>query len=147
MRCFLRTQDIADGTPIKDPGAVIFRCKWENLAVMGFFQLHHPSGVAACLTFLSMKCFRQTGMGNRLGCATIRRHSRSLEINLQRGIERELKGLVLLFTHWVQASGVFIAPSKPHEYWRWLDHRITYLNFKKEMWAKITFQDCGAIGS
>jgi hypothetical protein len=29
-----------------------------------------------------------------------------LEIHLQRGVERELKGLVLLFTHWVQASGV-----------------------------------------
>jgi hypothetical protein len=67
--------------------------------------------------------------------ATIRRHSRSLEINLQRGIETELKGLVLLFTHWVQASGVSVAPSKPHEYWRWLDHTITYLNFKKEMWV------------
>src|ERR1039457_783279 len=38
--------------------------------------------------------------------ATIRRYSRSLEIHLQRGVERELKGLVLLFTHWVQASGV-----------------------------------------
>jgi hypothetical protein len=38
----------------------------------------------------------------------------------------------LLFTHWVQASGVSVAPSKPHGYWRWLDHTITYLNFKKE---------------
>jgi len=28
----------------------------------------------------------------------------------------------LLFTHWVQASGVSFAPSKPHEYWRWPDH-------------------------
>jgi hypothetical protein len=42
-----------------------------------------------------------------------------------------------LFTHWVQASGVSVAPSKPHGYWRWLDHTITYLNFKKEMWVKI----------
>src|ERR1019366_1126313 len=38
--------------------------------------------------------------------ATIRRYSRSLEIDFQRGVEGELKGLVLLFTHWVQASGV-----------------------------------------
>jgi hypothetical protein len=53
----------------------------------------------------------------------------------QRRIERELKGLVLLFTHWVQASGVSFAPSKPHEYWHWPDHTITYTDIKKEMWA------------
>jgi len=33
--------------------------------------------------------------------ATIGSHSRSLEINLQGSIERELKGLVLLLTQWV----------------------------------------------
>jgi uncharacterized repeat protein (TIGR03803 family) len=38
-----------------------------------------------------------------------------------------------LFTHWVQASEVSITPSKPHGYWRWLDHTISNLNFKKEM--------------
>jgi hypothetical protein len=27
--------------------------------------------------------------------------------------------------------------SKPHEYWRWLDHTTTYSEFKKEMWGKI----------
>ena len=54
--------------------------------------------------------------------ATVGGYSRSLEIDLQRGVERELKGLVLLFTHWVQASGVYFAPSNPHEYWRWPDH-------------------------
>jgi hypothetical protein len=58
-----------------------------------------------------------------------------LEIDFQRGVERELKRLILLFTHWVQASGASVAPSKPHGYWRWLDHTITYLNFKKEMWV------------
>jgi hypothetical protein len=25
--------------------------------------------------------------------------------------------------------------SKPHEYWRWLDHTTTYTDFKKEMWV------------
>src|ERR1039457_6890752 len=45
--------------------------------------------------------------------ATIRRYSRSLEIHLQRGVERELKGLVLLFTHWVQASGVSLRRQSP----------------------------------
>jgi hypothetical protein len=65
--------------------------------------------------------------------ATVGRHSRSLQIDFQRGVEGELKRLILLFTHWVQASGASVAPSKPHGYWRWLDHTITYLNFKKEM--------------
>jgi len=36
--------------------------------------------------------------------ATIGSHSRSLEINLQGSIERELKGLVLFVTHWVWTS-------------------------------------------
>ena len=62
----------------------------------------------------------------------------TLEIDFQSWVEGELKRLVLLFTHWVQASGVSVAPSKPHGYWRWLDHTITYLNFKKEMWAFMT---------
>lgn len=26
---------------------------------------------------------------------------------------------------------------QPNEYWRWLDHTITYTTFKKEMWAYI----------
>jgi hypothetical protein len=33
--------------------------------------------------------------------ATIGGDPRSLEIDLQRGVERELKGLVLFVTHWV----------------------------------------------
>ena len=28
--------------------------------------------------------------------------------------------------------------SEPHEYWRWLDHTITYTDFKKKMW----YQTC-----
>jgi hypothetical protein len=51
----------------------------------------------------------------------------------------------LLFTHWVQASGVSVAPSKPHGYWRWLDHTITYLNFKKEMWVKSSSKTSGMV--
>ena len=42
-----------------------------------------------------------------------------LENLLLRGVERELKRLVLLFAHWMQASGVSFAPLKPHGYWRW----------------------------
>jgi hypothetical protein len=41
-------------------------------------------------------------------------------------VDRDLRELVLL--------------SKPHEYWRWLDHTITYPIFKKEMWAKIPWK-------
>ncbi len=25
--------------------------------------------------------------------------------------------------------------SEPHEYWRWRNHKPTYADFKKEMWA------------
>jgi hypothetical protein len=62
-----------------------------------------------------------------------------LESDFQRGVERELKRLVLLFTHWVQASGVSFAPSKPHGYWRWPDHTVVWNNFKKEMRDKTEF--------
>jgi hypothetical protein len=58
-----------------------------------------------------------------------------LEIDLQRGVEGELKGLILLLTHWVRASAEFVLISKPHEYWCWLDHTATCTNFKKEMWV------------
>jgi uncharacterized repeat protein (TIGR03803 family) len=30
---------------------------------------------------------------------------------------------------------VSVAPSKPHKYWRWLDHTAVSANFKKEMWV------------
>src|ERR1035441_9390346 len=33
-----------------------------------------------------------------------------------------------------RASVEFVLLSKPHEYWRWLDHTATYSEFKKEMW-------------
>jgi hypothetical protein len=55
---------------------------------------------------------------------------------LQRGVERELKGLVLLFTHRVQASDVSITPLKPHGYWRRPDHTITFTHIKKKMWVQ-----------
>jgi hypothetical protein len=38
-------------------------------------------------------------------------------------------------THWVEASTESGLLSKPHEYWRWLDHTISYTKFKTEMWA------------
>src|ERR1035441_6863827 len=58
-----------------------------------------------------------------------------MEVDLQRGVEGELKGLILLLTHWVRASAEFVLISKPHEYWRWLDHTISYTKFKTEMRA------------
>jgi len=49
---------------------------------------------------------------------TVGSDARTLEINFQRGVERELKGLILCFTHWVKASANLVLRSKPHEYWR-----------------------------
>jgi hypothetical protein len=67
---------------------------------------------------------------------TIGSDARSLEIDSQRGIEGELKGLVLRLTHWIEASvrGVRLL-SKPDEYWRGPNHTTTNTDFKKEMWA------------
>jgi len=48
--------------------------------------------------------------------ATVGSHSRSLEIDLQGSIERELKGLVLFLTHWVCTSGAYSLRSNPHKH-------------------------------
>jgi hypothetical protein len=40
----------------------------------------------------------------------------TLEIDLQRGVERELKGLILLLTHWLYTSKVSSLRLDPHEY-------------------------------
>src|SRR5450756_1555905 len=41
-----------------------------------------------------------------------------------------------LFQRFVDLRAEFVLLSKPHEYWRWLDHTTTYTEFKKEMWDK-----------
>jgi hypothetical protein len=46
-----------------------------------------------------------------------------------------LKGLILCHPLG-RASVEFVLLAKPHEYWRWPDHTITYAKFKKEMWGK-----------
>src|ERR1022692_962651 len=66
---------------------------------------------------------------------TVGSDPRSLKIDPQRSVEGELKRLVLLLTHWVEASAEFVLLSKPYEYWRWFDHTATYTDFKKEMWV------------
>jgi hypothetical protein len=40
----------------------------------------------------------------------------TLEIDLERGVEGELKGLVLFVTHWVWTSGASSSRSDLHEY-------------------------------
>ncbi len=45
---------------------------------------------------------------------------------------RELKGLILFLTHWIEASAKFVLLSKPHEYWRWRDHTTTYSELKRK---------------
>jgi hypothetical protein len=39
-----------------------------------------------------------------------------LEIDLERGDEGELKGLILYLTHWVWTSGASSSRLRPHEY-------------------------------
>lgn len=62
--------------------------------------------------------------------------TKTLEIGSQRRVQRELKGLILFLTHWIETSLTLVLLSKPHECWRWLDHRSTYTNFKKETWGQ-----------
>jgi hypothetical protein len=40
----------------------------------------------------------------------------TLESDLERGVEGELKGLVLYLTHWVLTSGASASRSDPHGY-------------------------------
>jgi hypothetical protein len=47
--------------------------------------------------------------------APIRRDARSLEIDLQRSVERELKWLILFLTHCVLTSGAPSSRWNPHE--------------------------------
>src|ERR1022692_1830560 len=77
-------------------------------------------------TFIQFAHQKQTTVGG---------DARTLEINFQRRVKRELKGLFLFLTHWVEASTMLIVLPKPHECWRWRDHTTTYSEFKKEMWA------------
>jgi hypothetical protein len=44
------------------------------------------------------------------------RHPGTLEIHLERGIEAELKGLILYLTHWALTSGASSLRSDPHKY-------------------------------
>jgi hypothetical protein len=52
----------------------------------------------------------------RKGQATIGGHPRSMEIDLERGVEGELKELILYLTHWVLTSGAFAPRSDPPGY-------------------------------
>ena len=59
---------------------------------------------------------------------------RTLEIYFQRRIKRELKGLILFITCWVEAPTMLIVLSKPYGCRRWRPHKVTYAKFKKDMW-------------
>jgi hypothetical protein len=48
--------------------------------------------------------------------AAVRSDARALEIDLERGVESELKGLALSVTHWVLTSGTSSSASHTHEY-------------------------------
>jgi hypothetical protein len=67
-----------------------------------------------------------------------RRHFLRLTMNArvlldsQRRVEREMEGLILFLTHWVEASRMLVVLSKPHEYWRLRHHKVTTLNSKRK---------------
>jgi hypothetical protein len=48
--------------------------------------------------------------------AAVGSDARALKIDLEGGIEGQLKGLVCAFTHWISTSGGSSSPSHPHEY-------------------------------
>jgi hypothetical protein len=48
--------------------------------------------------------------------AAVRGDAGTLEIDLERGVEGELKGLILYFTHWVPTSRASSSRSHAHEY-------------------------------
>jgi hypothetical protein len=56
---------------------------------------------------------------------------------LSKRIETELEWLIFFFTHWVQASEVFLFLSNPHGCNRWVHHRTSYGTLKKEMRVEI----------
>jgi hypothetical protein len=47
--------------------------------------------------------------------AAIRRDAAALEIDFERGVEGELKGLILCLTHWVLTSGASSSRWNLHE--------------------------------
>src|SRR5271169_2266856 len=141
------------GKPVRDPGSITYSAAIESEATLGTSS-DLSDFAARVQREASRRGFteaqRQAVLGD--GSAWIwntatelfpqatqildRLHAKE-DLSQERGVESELKGLVLLFTHRVQASGAAFAPSKPHEYWRWPDHTAVYANFKKEMWANI----------
>jgi hypothetical protein len=48
--------------------------------------------------------------------AAVGSNAGTLEIDLERGVERELKGLILFLTHWVSSSGTSSLRSNPYEH-------------------------------
>ncbi len=61
--------------------------------------------VAEAQPFVELADEDQTAIGG---------NPRSLELDLQRGVERELKGLVWRLTHWVCTSTASSSRSNPH---------------------------------
>ncbi len=62
--------------------------------------------VAEAQPFVELAHEDQTAIGG---------NPRALELHLECGIERELKGLVCCFTHWVSASAPSSSRANPHQ--------------------------------
>jgi hypothetical protein len=57
-----------------------------------------------------------SGQADKIYPAAVGSDSRTLEIDLEGGVEGGLKGLILCFTHWVLTSGASSSRSDPHKY-------------------------------
>jgi len=53
--------------------------------------------------------------GRQLLRSSFIRRAGVLEIDLERGVEGEMKGLILCLTHWLLASGAFSSRLHPHK--------------------------------
>jgi hypothetical protein len=81
----------------------------------GELRVLSPAGVGHVLgdEFAEPQPFVQLAHKNQ---ATVGCDPRSLEIDLQESIERELKGLILPLSYWVCASKVSSPCSNPHKH-------------------------------
>jgi hypothetical protein len=69
----------------------------------------------------------------RQGQTAVGSDEEPLEIDLARGIERELKRLVPSLIHWVLTSGASSSPPHSHEYSRKRRSEDSQVQFKMEM--------------
>src|ERR1039458_2079032 len=65
--------------------------------------------------------------------ATFRSDAGALELDLERGVEGELKGPILYLTHWVLTSRTFLPRSHPYQHLGWRHSEGSELRLKMEI--------------